>query len=108
MSATFTAFDWLAQSTRMVFIGINRHDGERGSMANTPCDGSRIADRGARRANRAPSIPTRAGSTSLSRIGRGMTPKDMASLGAKDISRWMIRKGVLWVIELTLRAGLQP
>jgi hypothetical protein len=25
----------------------------------------------------------------------------MASLGAKDISRSMIRKGVLWVIELT-------
>jgi hypothetical protein len=37
-----------------------------------------------------------------------MRPKDIASLGAKDISRWMIRKGVLWVIELTLRAGLQP
>jgi hypothetical protein len=37
-----------------------------------------------------------------------MRPKDMVSLGAKDISRWMIGKGVLWVIELTLRAGLQP
>jgi len=30
MSATFMAFDWVAQSTLMVFIGINRHDGEAG------------------------------------------------------------------------------
>jgi hypothetical protein len=37
-----------------------------------------------------------------------MRPKDMASLGAEEISRWMIRKGVLWIAELTLRAALQP